>query len=61
MTDSITQQLYTVIFEDPMAPGWQFFRCQAENGDHAEEQCHNAEPRGVVLWVNLGDSQTMES
>ena len=27
------------------------FRCQAEDGDHAEEQCADAEQGCEVLWV----------
>lgn len=53
-------ELYTVIYEEPAIPGWQFFRCQADNGEHAQEQCENAYPKGIVLWVNLGESTTME-
>ena len=32
--------------ETPMA-----FICQAEDGDHAEEQCQDAVPDMEVLWV----------
>lgn len=27
------------------------FLCQAENGDHAEEQCVNAYPDCDVVWI----------
>ena len=27
------------------------FRCEAEDSDHAEEQCQDAEPEAEVLWV----------
>lgn len=27
------------------------FVCQAEDGDHAVEQCENAYPDGEVVWV----------
>jgi hypothetical protein len=33
----------------------QFFRCQAENLDHAEEQFFNAHPSGMVIWVSRGN------
>jgi hypothetical protein len=29
----------------------QFFKCQAENEDHAREQCLNAEPTAVIRYV----------
>lgn len=32
------------------------FRCQADNGDHAEEQCMNAYPGCDVLWLFEGDN-----
>lgn len=32
---------------DPPFP----FTCMAEDDDHAEEQCLNAEPAGDVVWV----------
>lgn len=31
------------------------FKCDAENADHAEEQCLNAYPDANVLWVFDGD------
>jgi hypothetical protein len=27
------------------------FRCQAENADHAEDQCLDAEPDADIVWV----------
>jgi len=30
------------------------FTCQAEDGDHAEEQCLNAYPEADVVWVVAG-------
>lgn len=27
------------------------FRCEAEDADHAEEQCQDAEPEAEVLWI----------
>lgn len=35
--------------EEPLA-----FPCEAEDGDHAEEQCLNAYPACEVLWVFSG-------
>lgn len=32
------------------------FACTADDGDHAEEQCLNAEPDADVVWVFEGDS-----
>mgnify|MGYP003658786538 CR=1 FL=1 len=58
---------FTVIYTEPqpgnLIPFWQFFECQADDGDHAEEQCLNAYPDCFVLWINEGhgpQSQTME-
>jgi hypothetical protein len=34
------------------------FICDAENTDHAEEQCTNAYPNCDVVWVVLGDNYT---
>jgi hypothetical protein len=34
----------------------QGFLCQAEDDEHAEEQCENAYPNAGVLWVFEGDS-----
>ncbi len=33
------------------------FMCQAEDGDHAEEQCRNAYPESKVLWTHLGTAE----
>ena len=30
------------------------FQCWAEDGDHAEEQCLNADPDAVVVWIFEG-------
>jgi len=51
---------HTVIYTEP-AEGifWQFFQCEAEAADHAEEQCRNAYPTGEILWVNEGTSREM--
>jgi hypothetical protein len=32
------------------------FRCQADDADHAEEQCANAYPDCDIVWVWEGDS-----
>ena len=32
------------------------FKCQAEDADHAEEQCIDAYPDGEVVWIWEGDS-----
>lgn len=32
------------------------FRCFADDSDHAEEQCVNAEPDADVVWVYEGDN-----
>ena len=58
---------FTVIYTQPAYTNddglefWQFFECQAEDTEHAEEQCLNAYPDCAVLWVNLGKNRTMES
>lgn len=31
------------------------FHCEAENYDHAEEQCENANPDGDVVWIYDGE------
>lgn len=33
------------------------FTCEAEDGDHAEEQCLNAEPDADIVWVGRGGYQ----
>ncbi len=56
---------YTVIYTIPSEGDlWQFFECHADDGDHAQEQCEDANRYCNVLWVNIGhgpESQTMES
>lgn len=32
------------------------FRCQADDYDHAEEQCMNAYPDADIVWLHEGDS-----
>ena len=47
-------QTYIVLFRDehtlPLDPPLGF-RCQAEDTDHAEEQCENAYPGCDIVWV----------
>lgn len=31
------------------------FVCEAENADHAEEQCENAYPDADIVWVHEGE------
>lgn len=52
--------IYTIPINDGLLPVWEFFRCQADDAEHAEEQCFDAYPMAEVLWVNLGESTTME-
>jgi hypothetical protein len=61
----MTMEAFTVIYVEP-SEGlelWQFFKCHADDADHAEEQCMDAHPSCCVLWVNAGHgpaSQTQE-
>lgn len=55
-------QSYIVLYRE-FASAWLHFatpplgfRCQADDADHAEEQCENAYPGCDVLWVVEGDS-----
>lgn len=45
---------YVVLYREdgmpPLDPPLQF-HCQADDYDHAEEQCQNAYPDGYVVWV----------
>jgi hypothetical protein len=45
--------LYVIVTEGIMP---QPFSCQAENADHAEEQCLDAYPTADVVWVEPGDN-----
>lgn len=47
-------QNYIVTYTLPESIAWLFFTCQAYDGEHAEEQCRNAEPRCTVVWVSEG-------
>lgn len=41
-----------VVYTTPGAPMlWQFFRCDADDGDHAEEQLLDAEPLAHIVGV----------
>lgn len=47
-------QTYTVLYREPNQNPIDVplgFVCQAEDGDHAEEQCINAWPDCDVVWV----------
>lgn len=35
------------------------FRCQAEDTEHAEEQCENAYPGCDIVWVVTTDDMTV--
>jgi len=66
MTDYIPDQhleqglkTFTVIRENEDRE-WSYFICEAEDGDHAEEQSLNADPDYPVLWVNRGLNYSME-
>lgn len=50
---------YTVIFTNDEA--WEYFVCEAENGEHAEEQAVDAEPDATILWVNRGLNFSQEN
>lgn len=43
-----------VIIDEGILP--QAFLCQAEDADHAEEQCMDAYPDADVVWVYEGES-----
>lgn len=47
--------LYRTDYSAPMDPPFGF-RCDADDTDHAEEQCLNAYPDCDIVWVWLGDS-----
>ena len=54
MSRSYLLKPYVVLYRDdtlePADPPFGF-DCQAEDGDHAEEQCRNAYPEADVVWV----------
>lgn len=45
---------YTVVFDEPNDPMWQGFNCMADDVEHAEKQCLNANPKAGIVWVNEG-------
>lgn len=47
--------LYRTDYLSPVDPPFGF-RCEAEDFDHAEEQCENAYPDCDIVWVWEGDS-----
>lgn len=52
---------YTVILTKKKVPlSWAHFVCEAENGDHAEEQALEAFPQCEVIWVNRGINYSQE-
>jgi len=50
---------YTVIREDALG-GWDYFVCEAEDVEHADEQSINADPEYPILWINRGLNFSME-
>ena len=43
---------YTVTYIFTEAPeNWFWFECKAEDGEHAREQCLNAEPTALIIQV----------
>lgn len=48
-----------MVFTNGIETGRECYRCQAEDADHAEEQCRDAEPAADILWVNEGTSIEM--
>ena len=54
MSRSYLLKPYLVLYrDDALEPADTLFcfDCQAEDGDHAEEQCRNAYPEADVVWV----------
>lgn len=47
--------LYRTAYSPPLEPPFGF-RCDAEDTDHAEEQCFNAYPDCDIVWAWLGDT-----
>lgn len=49
---------FTVLYQNPelpLAAPPLHFHCDAEDGDHAEEQCENAYPQSTIAWVAQTD------
>jgi hypothetical protein len=53
MTNNMTQYIVLYRREDIMAPADPpfAFKCWAEDTEHAEEQCLNADPDCDIVWV----------
>ena len=47
---------FMVAYTQPNDELWQFFKCQAEDGDHAEEQCVNAYPDCDVVGIYVAST-----
>ena len=45
-TFTVLYREHQTFFEEPFA-----FVCEADNSDHAEEQCLDAEPDANILWI----------
>jgi hypothetical protein len=49
----MTLKTFTATYTIPdMEPEAWCFRCQAEDAEHAEEQCRDAEPRATILAIH---------
>lgn len=50
---------YIVLYREPMMnPAYEplGFICQAEDTEHAEEQCENAYPEADIVWIEETDN-----
>jgi len=48
-------RVFTVIYTNPQdGMFWQYFLCQADDADHAGEQCFSAYPECSILLINEG-------
>jgi len=47
---------YQIIYEEKETWGWMGFICMADDAEHAEEQCKDANPDCEILWVSQNDS-----
>lgn len=47
---------FIVVYDEPPDADWQFFKCQAEDGDHAEEQCMNSYPECGIVGIYPGEN-----
>lgn len=50
MTDDLDDYTVTYIYLEAPETHW-WFECKAEDGDHAREQCRNAEPNAIIIQV----------